>query len=683
MMPGTTARETPLQPNRAPNSSDLPRGYPAGDVPDVDYRAHLRTLGVDPDALAVDAKGTLAVQNALADVPGDPGGQLPRLIVATDDDPSADLLRHQVLGRGGMGVVWSGTQRALRRGVAVKQPLDTPTPGALGRLLREAMITGALEHPNIVPVHLLGCDAEGRPLLVMKRIEGTPWSELLSPLFRPSGAAPIQHIERQLGIFVQVCHAVEFAHSRGVVHRDLKPDNVMIGSFGEVYVLDWGVARVLDDRLDVPPLGRGSELVGTPAYMAPEMAAGDPELTDTRTDVYLLGAILHELVLGKRRHEGGGLFANLMLAYHSKSFEYPPWIPDELAQICNRATAAAPAERFPSVAELRMEIEGYLGHRASRELADKAGARLGALADLLGDDMKGRTFDAVEIHTLASEARFGLEQALAQWPGNREAAAGLQRLLELMIDYEISNDNVRAAAGLLAELPERRPAIEARLREAVSAASVRRQQIADMERHRDAGDLAVSAPLRLRLSIVYGTVLAGSIATVSLLKVLDVRSPGYPDALAVTGVFAITIWSTRRWFEAGNLVNRRIIDGIAVTCALIAAGFLLAWLGGVGFTAGLALSMLLAAGTTAMTAIYVERGLWFTALAFLATAAGVLLYPPARGLTMALGCLASFGAAALVWHRLRGGAPRLPRSVRATDLTRVQRIAERSREGRR
>src|SRR5262249_2783401 len=159
---------------------------------------------------------------------------------------------------------------------------------ALGGLLTEAVITGSLEHPSIVPVHALGCDDAGRPVLVMKRIEGVCWRGMARDEHPPGWAAidaagggrRTAHVANLMA----VCNAMHFAHRRGVVHRDLKPGNVMIGSYGEVYVVDWGIAA----RIEAGP--SPVALVGTPAYMAPEMVWGEAHRVDARTDVYLLGA---------------------------------------------------------------------------------------------------------------------------------------------------------------------------------------------------------------------------------------------------------------------------------------------------------------------------------------------------------------------------------------------------------
>ncbi len=178
-----------------------------------------------------------------------------------------------VLGEGGMGIVRLGTQRSLERAVALKSLKDgLETPNARLKLLREAWITGKLEHPNIVPVHDLGIDERGEPRIVLKRIEGASWDTLAkdaAEVKRLFDASDL--VEWNLRVLLEVARALHFAHVRGIVHRDLKPENVMIGSFGEVYVVDWGLAVALeDDGSGRFPLALdATELAGTPSYMAP------------------------------------------------------------------------------------------------------------------------------------------------------------------------------------------------------------------------------------------------------------------------------------------------------------------------------------------------------------------------------------------------------------------------------
>lgn len=230
-----------------------------------------------------------------------PVQKLPRLEVGGD---GAELAIIDELGRGGMGHVQLAHQKSLRREVALKRALpgdDDPIVHEV--LVHEGVITGQLEHPNVVPVHLLGVDERERPVLVMKRVEGVPWKELIGapdhPAWSDTKTWSDDRTLRHLEIFLDVCSAVHFAHARGLVHRDIKPTNVMLGRFREVYLLDWGIACSVGTSA-YDHLG-GTE--GLPAYMAPEMV--DPDgVIDERTDVFLLGATLHVALTGTRRHAG-------------------------------------------------------------------------------------------------------------------------------------------------------------------------------------------------------------------------------------------------------------------------------------------------------------------------------------------------------------------------------------------
>jgi eukaryotic-like serine/threonine-protein kinase len=216
----------------------------------------------------------------------------------------------QELARGGMGIVYRGFDRELERELAVKalllQHLDEPD--YVRRFFEEAWISGQLQHPGVVPVYDLGRTAEGRPFFAMKLVEGRTLSALLA-----ARKSPADDLARFLQIFEQVCQTLAYAHARGVIHRDVKPSNIMVGSFGEVQVMDWGLASVLD-AASLPPLPAdqaklrlavhadttiavSGEVIGTPAYMAPEQARGEQDL-DERCDVFGLGAILFEILTG-------------------------------------------------------------------------------------------------------------------------------------------------------------------------------------------------------------------------------------------------------------------------------------------------------------------------------------------------------------------------------------------------
>ncbi len=213
------------------------------------------------------------------------------------------------IGRGGMGVVMRAFDRDLHRDVALKITRSDRTGShSIGRFIEEAQITGQLNHPNIVPVHELGHEPGGRTFFTMKLVEGNSLARVLRQL--KVGDADTREkfpLTRRLYIFGQLLNCMAYAHDHGVIHRDLKPDNVMIGDYGEVMVMDWGLAKVRDrpelvskittSRIQTP----GSEtidgqVIGTPAYMPPEQARGERDLIDERSDIYSLGAILYEML---------------------------------------------------------------------------------------------------------------------------------------------------------------------------------------------------------------------------------------------------------------------------------------------------------------------------------------------------------------------------------------------------
>ena len=370
-------------------------------------------------------------------------------------DPARDLEPVRLLGHGGMGQVNLARQRSLGREVAVKSLLPHRRGTPAGRhLLREARLLAALEHPHIVPVHVLGWDDVQGPLLVMKRIDGTSWWALIrSPRHPGWEGLDGDRLERHLDILSDVCQAVEFAHSRGILHRDIKTDNVMVGQFGEVYLVDWGVAL----RLEEGQAGR-ERLAGTPAYMAPEMVRGGP-LTP-RTDVYLLGACLHEVLTGAPPHASPDTPTTLARAAASEPGTYPDDTPAELARICDRACHREPAQRYESARALRTALREFLRHRSSLSTAEAAAGRLAQLTDLLGGE---REPEPAVVHRLFNESRFGFTEALRQWPDNPDALHGQQAALEAMIGYALRSGDARLAAALLEELPAPRPALQADL----------------------------------------------------------------------------------------------------------------------------------------------------------------------------------------------------------------------------
>ena len=293
---------------------------------------------------------------------------------------------HSTLGHGGMGVVHLATQVALGRKVAVKtvRP-DQRSDAATMKLLHEGWLTGVLEHPNVVPVHDLALDEHGSPVIVLKRIEGEDWGALLADESRVRERFRVSDVlEWHIRVLMTVCNAVHFAHTRGIVHRDLKPENVMIGAFGEVYVVDWGIAvSTVDDATGRLPLAsEAREMAGTPCYMAPEMLGEKPPRISPRTDVYLLGASLYEIAARRSPHEAETLMLTLQKVVRSKP-AFGTDVPSDLVRICERAMAADPDARFETAEQLRLALQGFLQHRGSAQIAAAAQKSLVRLRESL------------------------------------------------------------------------------------------------------------------------------------------------------------------------------------------------------------------------------------------------------------------------------------------------------------
>jgi serine/threonine-protein kinase len=390
-----------------------------------------------------------------------------------------------VLGEGGMGRVLVARQRSLAREVAIKLPRPDVAPAVGQALLAEARIMGHLEHPAIVPVHALGRAADGTPVIVMKRIDGLPWSALIAQpdhvawekLSTFSRDRRTAHVE----ILVAVCNAVHFAHARGVVHRDLKPENVMVGEFGEIYLTDWGIALPLDGVPAHEP--ESFTLVGTPAFMAPEMVAGDPRRIDARTDVYLLGAILHEILTGGPRNPGRTLQQAIASAFAPQPVAYDVGVPEELAAIANKATAARREDRYPDAKALQRDLVAYLHHRGSIALSEAATRSLASLRELLAIAPAERSAEVrASVERLATEARFGFLQALRAWPENRAALDGQRDCLIALASDRIDRGDAHGARALVEEL-EASPELISRLVTRLEA--LEEQQARSAREHRD------------------------------------------------------------------------------------------------------------------------------------------------------------------------------------------------------
>ena len=294
----------------------------------------------------------------------------------TDDSVGDRQLDHRYakqreLGRGGDGVVIAAIDRKMQRPVAVKSTHSKQTSRADQlRFLREARVTGQLNHPNVMPVYDIGTDPDGSLFFTMKEVTG---HSLAQRLVSGRGGSIVE----RLLVFRQVCNAIAFAHSRGVLHRDIKPANIMMGEFGEVLVVDWGLCKVIgespedfenmtlkvsSDELQT----RQGQIAGTPAYMSPEQAEGRIDALDNRTDIYSLGALLYALITERPPFKGP---VNQVLEqvsrgdFPSARTVSPKTVPRELDLIVQRAMALNPADRYQRVSELSDDIQAYIEER--------------------------------------------------------------------------------------------------------------------------------------------------------------------------------------------------------------------------------------------------------------------------------------------------------------------------------
>ena len=426
--------------------------------------------------------------------------------------------RRGEIARGGMGAILKVWDDDLKRSLAKKVLLAHPRAAdkqgdqSLGRFLEEAQVTAQLEHPGIVPVHDLGVDPEDGVYFTMRLVRGRDLRQVFQQVRDGTDG---WNLTRALGVLLKVCEAMAYAHSRGIVHRDLKPANVMVGRFGEVYVMDWGLARVLgkesdgerrgntpppadltgvttlrdtlcDPGSDSPLFTQDGSIVGTPAFMSPEQARGELDRVGPASDVYSVGAILYQLLGGRMPYasEDGLPLANRAL---QQLLEAPPTpiaqiatdSPAELIAICEKAMARDPEQRFADMLEFGEELRAYLEHRVVRSYRTGAvpeflkwvqrnTATAGALAALVCVGLAATLAVAWQQHRLAAQTRRAHDF--------REAPALIEELNRIgpldARSLPAIESWLASAEDLVSRLPEYRAEFEASLAAADGDASL-------------------------------------------------------------------------------------------------------------------------------------------------------------------------------------------------------------------
>ncbi|TWT64576.1 protein kinase domain-containing protein [Allorhodopirellula solitaria] len=426
---------------------------------------------INPRELSDDEASYWAGISAEFTSPGDPTVQPPpidRTIVETrlrirnqtvatqiqDAGEPADYRLVRLLGRGGMGNVFVARQGSLDRLIAVKviRPLDDSKreklqqqgqleaveQGRRQQFLTEAVVTGDLDHPNIVPIHDVALTGDSTLFYSMKRVIGTPWSDVIQEKTR----------DENLEILIKVADAIGFAHTRGVVHRDIKPENVMLGDFGVVMVMDWGIALAKPDFEKLDSITPATGLGGTPSMMAPEMATGPLEKIGPAADIYLLGATLFMIITGKPPHHAPNVSQCLRAVANNEISEFDPTHQGELMNIALKAMAREPADRYPDTKSFQDVIRQYRSHAESIALGSRAQQDL-------------RIANEEKSYTQYTRAQFGFEEAIALWEGNQAAQEGLSEAKVAHADAAFENEDYDLGLSMLdAQNPEHQERIE-------------------------------------------------------------------------------------------------------------------------------------------------------------------------------------------------------------------------------
>jgi serine/threonine-protein kinase len=487
-----------------------------------------------------------------AEVVGAPGATAGALVAEAVTDPAKRYRIQEVLGAGGMGEVRLCLDEAIGREVAMKTLIDGRSAGARAaqRFFREVRVQGQLEHPSVVPVYDIGAGADGRLFFTMRRVCGPTLAAVLDALERGDTSVHGGVTRRRLlEAFVRVCLVVDYAHQRGVLHRDLKPANIMLGSYGEVYVLDWGIAKLAAEHateapvvaggtaappVDLPAVRPGASggAEGTPGYMSPEQVLGLDDAEGPRTDVYALGAILYEILTLRPLHRGGRdrvLEATLRGA-DARASAVAADVPPELDDVCVRATRVDRAERIASAREMAEAVERYLdGDRDVERRRDLAAGHVERARDAARRSQG--IADVASAEAARAEAMREVIQALALDAGQADA----RRLL----------------VQLLLEVPEQLPpSVEVEMAEATRRARVH----------------------TARFGVYALLAWVATIPFAAALGVRDWRSFGATSALAVvSALYAVWMW------RAGAAAPRHRMALAALLAAI--SGSLSCWLG--------------------------------------------------------------------------------------------------------
>lgn len=333
----------------------------------------------DPNATILDRRSVPIPSDARATTPDKlDANDVESVLAEIRTRPENRLVSEKTIAAGGMGAIHKATDRALVRHVA-KKVLHNHLLGnqnVVRMFLREARVNGVLDHPNVVPVYDIGEGPGGQLYFTMKLVEGNALRDVIRAL--PEGPLETSTLWNLLDVVIKVMDALAFAHSRGVLHCDVKPANVMVGDFGEVYLMDWGIARLLTRSAGTlpPPSVQGAPpssedaaiqtndlVIGTASYMSPEQASGNRSALDARSDIFLVGALLYEIIARKPPFLAGGFDETLQRALECAPeplSQIAKEVPPELERIITRAMMKSREDRYPSMRELKDDVVRFM-----------------------------------------------------------------------------------------------------------------------------------------------------------------------------------------------------------------------------------------------------------------------------------------------------------------------------------
>lgn len=412
---------------------------------------------------------------------------------------STAFLLGNVIGKGGMGEILQAEQTSLRRIVAVKRPLiDSQMPRDqaeifLDMFAREAAVTARLDHPNIVPIHDLGIGPDEQPLMAMKLVRGTPWPDLLQA---DRDLPTYQRLAKHLNILTGVAQAVAFAHERGVIHRDIKPAQVMVGRHGEVYLMDWGLAVAFSGpgeseislaeagALAPLTLAEASNPAGTPCYMAPEQTDRNTERLGPWTDIWLLGALLYEILTGTppyqyphpmkaMRAASAGMVESPEVRVGVESTEAGA-IPPELSAICMACLRPGIDARIPSADQFVQLLMDYQSGASRREESRQLSS--GAVQNLEALEATGKHAD----YEALEDCDRRLSRSIGLDPENAEAVVGKQHAVAALAQAALRRGDLhlaRVQAGRISDATKRAPILDGIVEAEARAMRLARQRI--------------------------------------------------------------------------------------------------------------------------------------------------------------------------------------------------------------